>query len=51
MNTFVEFQFEVSKFMSFKPKRILMNAFGESQIEVFYAYEFQIKANSYEDIC
>ena len=37
--------------MSFKPKRILMKTFVESQFEVIYVYEFQTKANSYEDIC
>ena len=36
--------------MSFKQKRILMEAFVESQFEVIYVYEFQIKANWYEDI-
>ena len=42
---------KLSKFSSFKPKRILMNTFVESQFEVIYVYEFQTKANSYEDIC
>ena len=36
--------------MSFKPKRILMKIFVESLFEVMYVYEFQTKANSYEDI-
>ena len=39
------------KFMRFKPKLILMNTFAEAQFEVIYVYEFQTKANSYEDIC
>ena len=42
---------KLCKFMSFKQKRILMEAFVESQFEVIYVYEFQIKANWYEDIC
>ena len=37
--------------MSFKPKWILLKTFFESQFEVIYVYEFQTKANSYEDIC
>ena len=37
--------------MSFKQKRILMNKFVQSQFEDMKAYEFQTKANSYEDIC
>ena len=36
--------------MSFKQKRILMKTFVESQFEVRYLYEFQTKANSYQDI-
>ena len=36
--------------MSFKPKRILMKIFVESLFEVMYVYQFQTKANSYEDI-
>ena len=42
---------KLSKFMSFKQKRILMKTFAESQFEVIKIYEFQKKANSYEDIC
>ena len=42
---------KLCNFMSFKQKRILMEAFVESQFEVIYVYEFQTKANSYEDIC
>ena len=34
MNKFVESQFEVNKFMSFKQKRILMKTFVESKFEV-----------------
>ena len=41
---------KLCKFMSFKQKRILMEAFVESQFEVIYVYEFQIKPNWYEDI-
>ena len=37
--------------MSFKPKWILLKTFFESQFQVIYVYEFQTKANSYEDIC
>ena len=36
--------------MSFKQKRILMKTFVRSQFEVMLIYEFQKKANSYEDI-
>ena len=39
------------KFMSFKPKRIRMKTFVESQFEVIYVHEFPTKPNSYEDIC
>ena len=42
---------KLCKFMSFKPKRIRMKTFLESQFEVIYVYEFQTKVNSYEDIC
>ena len=37
--------------MSFKPKGNLMQLFLESLFEVMLVYEFQTKANSYEDIC
>ena len=37
--------------MSFKKKRFVMNKFIESQSEVLLVYEFQTKANSYEDFC
>ena len=37
--------------MSFKQKQILMKTFVESQFEDMKVYEFQTKANSYEDIC
>ena len=50
MKTFVESQFEVIYFMSFKQQRILMKTFVESQFEVIYVYEFQTKGNSDEDI-
>ena len=42
---------KLCKLMSFKQKRILMDAFVESQFEVIYVYEFQIKANWCEGIC
>ena len=42
---------ELLKFTSFKPKQILTKTFVESQFEIIQVYEFQTKANSYEDIC
>ena len=39
------------KFMSFKQKRIRMKTFVESQFEIISVYEFQTKANYYEDNC
>ena len=42
---------KLSMFMSFKQKPILMKTFVEPQFEVIYVYDFQTKANSYEDIC
>ena len=39
------------KFRSFKQQLILMKTSVESQFEVMQVYEFQTKANSYEDIC
>ena len=42
---------KLCKFMSFKQKRILMNKFVQSQLEVMLVCEFQTKANSDEDIC
>ena len=42
---------KLRKFMSFKPKWILLKTFVEPQSEVIYVYEFQTKANSDEDIC
>ena len=42
---------KLSNFTSFKQKPILMKTFVEPQFEVIYVYDFQIKANSYEDIC
>ena len=52
MKTFIESHFvmNLSKFMNFKQKRIPMQTFVQSKFEVRYLYEFQIKANSYEDI-
>ena len=40
-----------SKVTRFEQKRILTKAFVDSQFEVMEVYEFQTKANSYEDIC
>ena len=37
--------------MGFKPKRILMKTFVESQFMVMYVYQFLTKVNSYENIC
>ena len=42
---------KLRKFMTFKPKQVLIKAFVESHFEVISVYEFQTKANSYEDIC
>ena len=47
----VSVRLKFCKFMSFKQKRILMKIFVESQFEVMEIFEFQTKANSYEDIC
>ena len=37
--------------MRFKPKKILIKTFVETQFEVIYVFEFQTKANSYKHIC
>ena len=42
---------KLSNFLSFKPKRILMKTFFESQFVVMYVSEFLKKANSDENIC
>ena len=42
---------KLSMFMSFKQKRILINKFVDSQLELLLVYEFQTKAYSSEDIC
>ena len=42
---------KLSKFGRFKQKRNLMETFVESQFEVMLVYEFQTKANSYQDSC
>ena len=42
---------KLSKFTSFKQKRILMKTFVDPQFEVMSVYEFQTKANFYEGIC
>ena len=42
---------KLCKFMSFKQNWILLNRFVECQFEVPLVYEFETKANSYEDIC
>ena len=39
---------KLCKFIIFKQKRILMNKFIESQLEVLSVYEFETKANSDE---
>ena len=41
----------LSKFTSFKQKRVLMKTFVDPQFEVMYVYEFQTKANFFEAIC
>ena len=41
---------KLCNFVSFKPQQILMKIFLDSLFEVMYVYEFQTKANSYEDI-
>ena len=46
----LSFRLNLSKFTSFKQKRILLKIFDETQFEVIQLYEFQTKANSYEDI-
>ena len=48
---FLSLRLKLSNFTSFKQKPILMKTFVEPQFEVIYVYDFQIKANSYEDIC
>ena len=47
----LDLSLKLRKFMSFKPKWILLKAFVQSQCEGLYVYQFQTKANSYEDIC
>ena len=42
---------KLSKFMSFKKKRILMKTFAETQFGVTQVYEFQTNANFYEHTC
>ena len=37
--------------MSLKQNGILKMTFVDSQLRVMWVYEFQTKANSYEDIC
>ena len=37
--------------MSFKQKRIRMKTFVESEFEIMSVYEFETKANYYEDNC
>ena len=43
--------FKLFKFTSFKQNLILIRTFVESQFEILQVYEFQTKANSFEDIC
>ena len=47
----LDLSLRLRNFMSFKPKWILLKTFFESQFQVIYVYEFQTKANFYEDIC
>ena len=47
----LDLSLKLRRFMSVKPKWILLKTFFESQFEVIYVYEFQIRGNSYEDIC
>ena len=42
---------KLCKFKNFKKNRALMKALVLCQFEVLYVYEFETKANSYEDIC
>ena len=42
---------ELCKFLNFKQKRNLIKTFVDSRFRVMWVYEFQTKANSYEDIC
>ena len=37
--------------MNFKQKLILMKTFVESQFEDTYVNDFQMKSNTYQDIC
>ena len=47
----LSFRLNLSKFTSFKQKRILLKTFDETQFEVIQLYEFQRNANSYEGLC
>ena len=51
MQKFLCVSLKLRKFMTFKPKQVLIKAFVELQFEVISVYEFQTKANSYEGIC
>ena len=42
---------KLGKFMSIKPKWILMKTFFESHFRVMWVYEFHTKGNSSEDVC
>ena len=42
---------KLGKFLSFKPKWILMRTFVESYFRVMWLSEFHTKGNSYEPIC
>ena len=48
---FLGLSLRLSRFTTFEQNRIPIKTFVESQFEVIYVYEFQIKANWYEDIC
>ena len=47
----LDLSLRLCKFTSFKQKRILANTFFRSEFKVTKVYQFQTKANSYEDIC
>ena len=42
---------KLCKFLSFKQKQIRMKTFVESEFQIMSVYEFQTKANYYEDNC
>ena len=48
---FLSLSLKLSKFASFKQKRILIKTDVELQFELMSVYEFQTNVNSYEGIC